>query len=53
VRNNLACFIDTFINCKSSLLGLIISTALKERGLDIQGNAKALTTRLIEYEEKR
>mmetsp|Transcript_42553 Transcript_42553/g.102560 ORF Transcript_42553/g.102560 Transcript_42553/m.102560 type:complete len:195 (-) Transcript_42553:2524-3108(-) len=27
--------------------------ALKERGLDIQGNAKALTARLIEYEEKR
>lgn len=27
--------------------------ALKERGLDIQGNAKALTARLVEYEENR
>ena len=27
--------------------------ALKERGLDIQGNAKALTARLLEYETSR
>jgi hypothetical protein len=27
--------------------------ALKERGLDIQGNAKALTQRLLDYEKDR
>ena len=27
--------------------------ALKERGLEIQGNAKTLTARLLEYEESR
>jgi hypothetical protein len=35
------------------LLVLSSLTALKERGLDIQGNAKALTARLVEYEENR
>ena len=27
--------------------------ALKERGLEIQGNAKTLTKRLVDYEEAR
>lgn len=31
----------------------LLKEALKERGLDIQGNAKQLTARLIEYEEAR
>lgn len=31
----------------------LLKEALKERGLEIQGNAKALTARLLEYEEKR
>jgi hypothetical protein len=32
---------------------LCVCAALKERGLDIQGNAKALTQRLVDYEEAR
>jgi hypothetical protein len=31
----------------------LLKEALKERGLDIQGNAKALTKRLMDFEEKR
>ena len=31
----------------------LIKEALKERGLDIQGNAKALQARLLEYEQAR
>lgn len=31
----------------------LLKEALKERGLDIQGNAKVLTQRLIDYEESR
>ena len=30
-----------------------LKEALKERGLDIQGNAKALQARLLEYEKDR
>ena len=30
-----------------------LKEALKERGLDIQGNAKALTSRLLEFETNR
>jgi hypothetical protein len=30
-----------------------LKEALKERGLDIQGNAKQLTDRLLEYEKNR
>lgn len=31
----------------------LLKEALKERGLDIQGNAKALTKRLLDYEAAR
>ena len=31
----------------------LLKEALKERGLEIQGNAKALTARLLDFESKR
>lgn len=41
------------IETNSPLSQFLAPTALKERGLDIQGNAKTLTKRLVDYEEAR
>jgi hypothetical protein len=42
-----------FVSVPRILVLYHCSSALKERGLEIQGNKNTLTTRLLEYEANR